>query len=134
MPVSSTTSADMAQLPPILERMENSIDCLSDLPPTLSPVTPKSEPSTSTSKTNETDKKDLLIQHLRQSLLEKTTELSLLKKKLEITEELLQFYQQNYWKNELQAEENQILDPSPHATAMLIEANQFNLQQFLNGD
>jgi hypothetical protein len=103
--------------------MEESLSDSADQPPTLSPVVRKSqrtkapfkdlppvlEPSkavatTSTSSTpkfvSEFDKKDQIIQRLRNSLLEKNTELNLLKKKLKITEELLQFYQKNHWEKD----------------------------------
>lgn len=64
----------------------------------------KAVATTSTSSTpkfvSEFDKKDQIIQRLRNSLLEKNTELNLLKKKLKITEELLQFYQKNHWEKD----------------------------------
>jgi hypothetical protein len=98
--------------------MSESID--DDQPPTLSPVVRKSqrvkmpvlEASSSATPTapssskvlSESEKKDQLIQRLRQSLSEKTTELSLLKKKLKITEELLQFYQNNHQNDEYEHE------------------------------
>lgn len=113
VPVS--TNKTESQPPPILERMEETDD-INDQPPTLSPIIRKSqrtkpfkdfpvlEPTKSlpsTSKTiNEMEKKDLVIKRLRHSLLDKTTEMNLLKKKLKITEELLQFYQNNHWKKD----------------------------------
>ncbi|KAI6170506.1 DHHC zinc finger domain containing protein [Aphelenchoides bicaudatus] len=161
-----------SQTPPVLEKMSETND--DDQPPTLSPVVRKSQrtkmpileassssplaalsntPSTSKAIPTETDKKDQLIQKLRQSLAEKSTELSLLKKKLEITEELLQFYQNNHKSNEYEHEvedlppllslgqnsfhvEEQLSNGSSgQATAMVTEGNQSELlQQLLKGD
>lgn len=106
----SAQNRPTSQTPPVLEKMNEDVG--DDQPPTLSPVVRKSQrvkmpileasssiptPSPSTSKVlNESEKKDHLIQRLKQSLAEKTTELNLLKKKLTITEELLNFYQNNH--------------------------------------
>lgn len=80
--------------PPVLVKDSPPV-LIKDLPPVLEPS--NSTASTSTKSLNE---KDQIIQRLKNSLSEKTTELNLLRKKLKITEELLQFYQKNHWKNE----------------------------------
>lgn len=117
----------MSQAPPVLEKMNVSGD--DEQPPALSPpVVRKSQrskmpvleastsviPSSSTPKipcaSNEIEKKDQMIFKLRQSLASKTLEVDLLRKKLRVTEELLQFYQENSRKNDFNHEIESLLN------------------------